>query len=247
MNIKVLIIEDQILIAENLKDTLIDLGYIVSDVCYSYKAALNAFEKNNFDIVIIDINLGEDATKGGLQLAEILLSKVNCPIIFLTAYSDKYSIQNAAKYSPAAYLVKPVNEKTLFSTIQLAIHNFQLSKRNIALQDYIAETPFFFARSNMGNVKIFWKNVSIIKSVKNNIELIDATNHETYKIRTSIAKLLETLIPEEILYLFLRINRSTLINKNFITSYTKEKVYTVFGSFEITNDYELKKLQLLKL
>jgi DNA-binding NarL/FixJ family response regulator len=127
--IDILIVEDEALIAQKIKMQLEDFGYNIVAVCYNYGSAEKAINETLFDVLITDINLGDGLEiKSGIQLAKALKQIKDCPVIFLTAFSDKDTIKKAAALSPSAYLVKPVNTANLYATVQLAVENFGTHK-----------------------------------------------------------------------------------------------------------------------
>ena len=122
--LNLLVVEDEALIAENLRLTLEDLGYAVLATCYTYAEARQAFAPGHRpDLVLLDINLGSpDPAHTGLALAQQLRDRPDGPpFIFLTAYNDLDTIRQATRLQPSGYLIKPVNGAALFAAIQTAI------------------------------------------------------------------------------------------------------------------------------
>ena len=122
-NIKILIVEDEPLIADDLAFTLADIGYGISGVCMSSKEALKIIDSEEVDLILMDINIEGDMD--GISLAEKVNDLFEIPIIYLTSYSDQSTLERAKKTKPLAYLVKPINEKDLLTTIEIAINNYQ--------------------------------------------------------------------------------------------------------------------------
>jgi DNA-binding NarL/FixJ family response regulator len=120
--IKVLIVEDEPVIAKNISIYLDNNDFIVSGIAYDYDEALNELENNTPDAVILDINL--DSDKDGIDLAKHIHQKLQLPFLFLTSYSDKETLERAKAVEPSGYIVKPFNEKTLLATLEIAISNF---------------------------------------------------------------------------------------------------------------------------
>ena len=119
MKTKVLIVEDEVLVAEELAATLEDYGYEVTDQVISGEKALESFRENSPDLVIMDIDLA--GAWDGVETVKHLNSIRNCPIIFLTAKSTHRNIQRAKSTNPAAFLTKPYNEIELTVAIELAV------------------------------------------------------------------------------------------------------------------------------
>jgi DNA-binding NarL/FixJ family response regulator len=119
--IKILIVEDEPLIAKNIRMYLNNNDFEVSGIAYDPEEALFQLKRNPPDFVILDINL--ESETDGIQLAEYINNNYNIPFVFLTSYSDKDTIDRAKKTNPSGFIVKPFNEKTLFATIEIALSN----------------------------------------------------------------------------------------------------------------------------
>ncbi len=231
--ISVLIIEDEALIAQSIKMQLESFGYSITAVCYKYETALVAINETFFDVMITDINLGNGIDKkSGIELVEILKKKRECPVIFLTAFSDKETIKKAASVSPSGYLVKPVNAANLFATVQLAVQNFT-NKINPTPKDN--ETPdYFFVKQGSKLIKIFWKDVYHLEAVKNYVKLKSSEYNSSFLIRGSLQQVIHNMLPMTFKNDFVKINRAEVIAKNIITKINKELVETTFGTYKTT-------------
>jgi DNA-binding NarL/FixJ family response regulator len=119
--IKVLIVEDEPLIARNIAMYLRNNDFEVSGIAHDPSDALYQLKWNSPDFAILDINLESD--QDGIYVAEQINSQYFIPFIFLSSYSDRESLERAKKTKPFGYLVKPFNEKTLYTTIEIAMMN----------------------------------------------------------------------------------------------------------------------------
>ncbi len=122
---RVFIIEDEIVVASSIKDILENNKYIVSGIATNYKVAIQKLNTIKTDLVLCDINLGENLT--GIDLMQEVKKKFNLPFIFITAYSSIDIIKNAYKTSPLNYITKPFNEKQLLASIELAFQQLSLA------------------------------------------------------------------------------------------------------------------------
>lgn len=120
--IKVLIVEDEPLIAENIASQLNGSSFSVMHIAYDYDEAIHTLEKYIPDVAILDINL-ED-THDGIDIANHIKRTCNIPFLFLTSYSDKATIDRVKATGPYAYLVKPFNQNTLLASLEIAVSNF---------------------------------------------------------------------------------------------------------------------------
>ena len=120
------------MVAEDIAEALNNIDFKVYAVVYTEKAALEELQYNTPDIALLDINLKHG--NEGIQIAEQINRLYQIPFVYLTAYSDKVTLQLAQHTEPAGYLVKPFTEKNLFATLQLALLNHgQRIKNNFSL------------------------------------------------------------------------------------------------------------------
>ena len=118
-NLNILIVEDESIVAMEIKNYLKRLGLNVVGSASNSKDALNLISKKETDIVLMDICLiGE---KDGIETAKIMLQKYpNIQIIFLTAHLDDYNVDRAIEIDPIAYLSKPFNREELKVALKIA-------------------------------------------------------------------------------------------------------------------------------
>jgi RNA polymerase sigma factor (sigma-70 family) len=124
--VRVLIVEDEPVIAENIAMYLNNNDFMVSGIAYDNEEARKQLMYNTPDAVLMDINLGCD--EDGIDLAAFINKNYKIPILFLTSYADKETIQRAKEIEPGAYIVKPFYEKALLASLEIAISNF--ARRN---------------------------------------------------------------------------------------------------------------------
>jgi DNA-binding NarL/FixJ family response regulator len=120
--LKILIIEDEPVIAENISMYLNNADFTVSGIAYDDEEALHQLRNNTPDAVILDINL--DSAIDGIQIAGYINKHFQLPFLFLTSYSDKETLQRAKAVEPSGYIVKPFNGQTLLASLEIAISNF---------------------------------------------------------------------------------------------------------------------------
>lgn len=231
--IKILIVEDEAIIAENLRFSLEDLGYEVAATCYTYREAVDALTTQVFDLAMLDINLGEEQEElNGFSLAKYINDSVNIPFVFLTAYSDANSVKSAARLQPYGYLVKPVNNASIFAAVQLAMER-HISKHVAEKPGNNAEKPdYFFVKLGTKTVKVFWSDVYCLEAGKNYVKLrVRGAGHE-YPIRGSLTYVVDNLLPAKLAADFIKVNRSVYLNRNYITAYDQHFIYVESERFE---------------
>jgi CheY-like chemotaxis protein len=119
MGIRVMLVEDEILISEMLSDMLEDLGHTVCSTLASGENALGEVLKEEPDLVIMDIKLKGAMT--GIEAARAIKQARDIPIIYLTGYSDGVVVEQARETGAAGYLVKPVTKDELRKSIDKAL------------------------------------------------------------------------------------------------------------------------------
>lgn len=120
--IKILIVEDEPVIAQNISMYLNNNDFTVSGIAYDFEEALSELQHNPPDAVILDINL--NSAQDGIDIASHINKKLRIPFLFLTSYSNKETLQRAKAVEPSGYIVKPFNERTLLASLEIAISNF---------------------------------------------------------------------------------------------------------------------------
>jgi len=128
--LKILLIEDEFIIAKDIKTSLGKSNYAIVSIAKNFDSAITMFKQNDFDVVISDINL--DSKKDGIEIISEFSNIKKVPVVYLTAYSDNTIIERAEKTMPFAYILKPYNNNQLKATINLAILNSTKKDTNIA-------------------------------------------------------------------------------------------------------------------
>jgi signal transduction histidine kinase len=124
---RILIVEDESVVGFDLKRILMGLNYEVIDVIRSGEEAfVKAFE-NKPDLILMDIML--NGNMNGIEAAEQIKNSINVPIIYLTAYADSNTLQSAKVTEPFGYILKPFEEKTLLTTIEMALYKFKMETK----------------------------------------------------------------------------------------------------------------------
>jgi len=129
---KVLIVEDEKIIALDLEDSIKGLGFDVTKSVKNYDEAILSVKEDEPDIILMDINLKN--SKDGIEIALEIQKEKNIPIIYLTAFCDDKTINRAIQTNPVGYLIKPFKIDELKSTITLGLFKARQEKsqrRNI--------------------------------------------------------------------------------------------------------------------
>jgi CRP-like cAMP-binding protein/CheY-like chemotaxis protein len=124
---KILVVEDELFIADELKASLQDLGYTVFGPCNNGKDALDIVKTSSPDLVLMDIEI--EGEIDGIQTAEKIRENFDTPIVFLTAYADDKTLDRASVTQPYGYILKPASDLELRTAIELALRKKAQKKK----------------------------------------------------------------------------------------------------------------------
>ena len=205
-NLKIGIVEDDLLIAESIVITLQQIGYTPTMPVRSFSDALIMIEAERPDLLLLDIMLHGEPD--GIELAREVNHKFGIPFVFLTANSDRATVERAKEVHPNAYLVKPFTEDDLFSAIEIAISNFySTQKPSLGLDTEISYLKdIIFIKEGQLYHKLELNDITYIES--DNVYLKLHSSAKTYLIRSKLEDFISGINKNE----FLRIHRSFAIN-----------------------------------
>lgn len=208
--LKVLVVEDEMVIAMDLTDKLEEMGYEVLDTVSSYDDALTILSKEEPDIAILDIQL--EGSKTGIDLGEFLKQENNIPFIYLTSNADKRTLNEAKATQPYAFLRKPFQQDDLYNAIEIAVHNFQSLSPEIGSRPKAIVRDAIFVKNKNHFEKVLLENIVYLKADHVYVEIY--TEDDTRRlVRGSLSDFLDTL-PSH----FVRTHRSFGINLDQIRS-----------------------------
>lgn len=124
---KILIVEDEKIIAKDLELRLIQMNYDVVASVSSGKEALATVRSHKVDLILMDIMIDGDID--GIETAELIHQQMDVPVIYLTAYADERTFERAKLSDPFGYLLKPFQERDLDLTIRTVLQKFSFEKQ----------------------------------------------------------------------------------------------------------------------
>ena len=163
--IDILIVEDEAIVALEIKRTILKMGFGVTDMVTNYDDAIKSVKEKLPNIVLLDIYLKN--SKDGIETAHAIKEIASVPIIYLTAFCDDKTIERAVETNPIGYLVKPFKREDLKSTLQLAIYKIKNSKSIESHLTPIGEGYFY----DLENHNLFFKEHPIKLSQKETLLL----------------------------------------------------------------------------
>ncbi len=210
----VLIVEDQLVIAEDIRQAVEGMGHQVCGIAISYEEGVGLVQRHQPDLVILDIKL--QGKKSGIDLAYVILKKYpTTSFIYLTSYFDRKTLKGASKTLPGAYLVKPFKDQDLMSAIEVSMQNHQAK---IEMTDQLEGPGELIVKSEYVLLKIPFVDILWLKADRNYFEI--KTLEKIHRVRGSMEAYEKKLPPNR----FMRIHRSYIINLDHVTEAFNGKV-----------------------
>ncbi len=224
----IVIVEDENIIAIDLKRTLKKLGYNISFVANSGEELLMELPSVKPDLILMDILLAGEIN--GIETAQIIKDKYNLPVVYLTALTDEEILHKAMITEPYGYLLKPFEEKSLNSTLEMAFYKHdvesKLRQKTKELEEEKIKTDELLHNILPAPIISEWK-----KSGR-----INPRNYENTSILFTdfynFANQTVDLSPEEILT---ELNEIFYVFDDIIAKYKLEKLKTIGDSYMISS------------
>lgn len=237
--VKILVVEDEMIIADNICDTLEDLGYETIEPAINYTEAIKKIEEEKPDIAILDIQLS--GRKTGIDIAKKIRDSYNFPFIFLTSNSDTYTVNQAKEVMPPAYLVKPFSKDELYTSIEIALHNFSKKIGEVNSDNLIIKNSIFIKDKGYYS-KVHFDDILYLKSAHVYIEII-LKSHQKMVVRTSLNEIIQKLNEN-----FVRIHRGFIINTKYLSQINQSSVKILNEEIPIGKKYKediVKRINLI--
>ncbi|MDG1147028.1 MAG: response regulator [Crocinitomicaceae bacterium] len=212
--ISVLVVENQPITSSNLFNSLTKLGYNVIGTCNTGEVAIEKVSLDIPDIVLMDVKL--KGSMDGIKTADFIRLNYSIPVIFYTSYTNEVTLSKAKKTKPYGYLLKPVKDIDLYSTIELAIYKHSKEKEEInnilvsVVNSKKSVNEFIFIKHNSKLVKLYIDEIVYIEALKDYVVIY--TSGIKYTVHSTM-KNIEFKIGSSKL---LRVHRSYIINLNKI-------------------------------
>lgn len=206
----ILIIEDQVLIANHVKNILNEFGVFSIELSFNLSDAVIKIKNFSPNIILLDINVeGKDS---GIEWA--LNNVVNEKVIFITGQTEMETLKKALDIKPVAYLTKPIKKIDLVAAIEVAKE--QLKQQFVIIKD------------GYDSVKIILNDILFVKSDKNYIDIQTIT--KKFTIRSTLDNFLKELDEKQ----FIKVHRSYIINKEKIKIKTSSSIQIEHFEIPIT-------------
>ncbi|MBC8769952.1 response regulator [Arenibacter sp. F26102] len=224
--IRILIVEDNVIIADDMQSMLEEIGYEIVDNVIVYEQAVEVLKNKEVDLVLIDIILASDKT--GIDLGKHIRENYNIPFIFVTSNSDRATVENAKTVKPNGYLVKPFEQQDLYTSIEIALSNFISVKNNGAgesqeqeddrlMSNKVLKDSIFVKKQHL-YYRIQFGDIQFIKA--DNVYLEVNTVDKKFLVRSPLKDYLEKLPQQK----FYRAHKSYIVNVDHIDAINSKDI-----------------------
>ncbi|KJR41055.1 response regulator receiver sensor signal transduction histidine kinase [Candidatus Magnetoovum chiemensis] len=202
-----MIVEDEIIIAKDIKRSLENFGYCVTSIVSSGEKAVNRANVDRPDLILMDIVL--QGEMDGIEAANLIRSRLNIPIIYITAYADDRILQRAKLTGPVGYMIKPFEDRQIHTVIEMALYKHktdeamrQQRERFISVLLHDLKNPLLalygnIKRINDGKIKKDEDKTSVIKIIQEISEdLLVSIENNAKSLKEKSA--LETYAPKDV-------------------------------------------------
>lgn len=199
-NTKIVIVEDESIIALHLEETLKDLGYNVIANCLSGEEFLAMIDNQIIpDLVFMDIRLA--GKLDGIETVEELKKKTDIPVIYLTSNSNNTIIERAKQTKPAAFLVKPFDESQVYSAVEISMHSYNKNKEILAEQKKILDLNQMQISELMETqnhlITATWRERELKEELQKTKSIIEAQNKKILDSINYAKRIQKAIIPDE--------------------------------------------------
>lgn len=236
---KILIAEDDFVVAKNLNITLEERGYEILGICESGEELLQVLSKQVPDIVIMDINLA--GLMDGVEVTALIKSKTNIPVLYLTSDRDQATLERAKLTNPDGYLIKPFDDDELVSVIEIAIHRYHFNTESQKDSTVVSDSHLFVKVKNRLE-KVKFEDVRYLEA--NDIYSILVTEKNNFILSYSL-KILEEKLPD---HRFMRVHRSYIVNVDHINAIEDNYILIADKNIPIGKTYRedlMKRLSII--
>ncbi|OYU97298.1 MAG: hypothetical protein CFE21_03115 [Bacteroidetes bacterium B1(2017)] len=235
--IKILVVEDEFIIARNLQAILEDLGYEPYEPVGTKKEAIHALQELEIDLAILDINLA--GNQEGIEIGRYINDKIRIPFIYLTSNSDKSTIADAKETHPRAYLIKPFNEDDIYAAIEMALayssepNVAQIQKDALSAVSMPTLRDSIFVKVGSKHIKVKVEDITYAAADGKMVQ-INTVQGQKLPVKMSLESLQELLKDQGII----RIQRGFIIQSKYISAINGEFVYILETPIPIGRQYK---------
>jgi len=235
----VLVVEDESIVAKDIQQSLIKLGYTVVGTASTGEKALALANELRPDIILMDIML--KGPMSGIDASAVIKKDLAIPVIFLTAYADESTLSKAKVTEPFGYIIKPFKEIDLHTSIEMALYKHGKERDIVKERDLLYSIvenkdskDYIFVKSNSRLIKLNTKEIYYIEALKDYVVI--NTLNSRYTIHSTMKEIEKKMPTAD----FIRVHRSFIIRIDKIASIdlpnlileNEKKVIPIGGSYK---------------
>lgn len=236
--IKLVILEDEFIVAEDIKSHLTENGYEVVRVFDKAEESELYILESPPDLLLVDIQLAGSMT--GIELVSKIKENLSLPVIYITANSEQETYKKAKSTKPNAFLVKPFTPANLLASVDLALYNFS-EERTTGINEKPGDVRkefetlihrCLFIKSNGKHKKICPNDILFIEASGSYVNI--QTTEERFTLTQNLSSFLKKNPIEDIV----RVHRSYLVNVNKVDSFADSFLFIKNHKIPISESYK---------
>jgi len=232
----VLIVEDDMITAKSIEAMVTDHGMEVLGICRTGEDAIEITERRVPDIVIMDIKL--QGKMDGIKTASVLREVEKIPVIYLSDYTSKATVQKAKETQPANYLSKPFTESDLMRAIEIAIY---IANEQRARTDNDEDFVFIRDRERKNHIKLPYNTIIYVEADRSYCKI--QTTDKLHTPALSMASVADQLSAER----FVKIHRSYIVNIRKVSEFMGNELVVGGHKLPVSDQHRAQLMMRLKI
>jgi DNA-binding LytR/AlgR family response regulator len=228
MTSSILVVEDELIIAENIRTILRSGGYENIILAEDVDSAVSALDVSDIALVVTDIAMGEGRT--GIQLGEIIQNKYKIPFIYITSHASAEIVGMAKHTRPNAYIIKPFKKEDVLVAIELALFSSEAP----------APAGELFIKDGRSTLRLVCDEICWIESSGNYVTFY-LTGDKRHVIRQALSAVYQELPAD-----FVRVHKSFLVNRKHVREIRSGSVFVGDRELPIGRSYQEEASKLVR-
>ncbi|GAB5527586.1 MAG: hypothetical protein Roseis2KO_54580 [Roseivirga sp.] len=249
--VNILIVEDELLLAEDIKLRLERLGYNVVAYVPSVQLAMEKFKEHpEIDLALLDISL--KGKLDGIDLAKVINTLYRIPFIFLTSHADRALVERAKQVRPSAYMLKPFNDREIAINVEMALANYA-GKRSEAgpgvrresfgsdENQVLSINESLFLKKDNHFQRVALKDIIILEADNNYTTVYTKSDRYIY---STVLKRMEEKLPGNS---FLRVHRSYVVNIESINGFEGNTLFVGDRQIPVSKQHRVEVFKIFNM
>lgn len=216
---RIVIGEDEVLIAEHLRDIVEGFKHEVVGLGHHKEEIIRMIDRTKPDLVLLDIHM--EGKFDGIEIGEYVRNNFQMPIIYITAHSNQDIVHKALHTKPSGYIIKPFKPMDVFTALEIAVDKFSKS----------TSENFILVKDAYKTIKVYLFDILYLKSDNNYVEI--HTQKTKYIERSSLENMLEGINSPD----FVKVHRSYAINLSYANKFTARCILVKGTEIPVSRKY----------